>query len=135
MRQVHLALIYLFLSLLMDVGSILLLAQNYETISGFDHPLFKTQSPRDFWGKRYKMAVTQPSSPVRDFCYVWCAARAVLRVLRYVCCAALRVLCCTAFSVMYALRCVCCTAPGYAMPLRAAAACADVPFLASPCQD
>ena len=48
---VQLVLIWLFLSLLMDVGALLLLVQNYETLQGFDNPVFNTLSPRDFWGK------------------------------------------------------------------------------------
>ena len=55
---VQLVLIWLFLSLLMDVGAILLLAQNYETLQGFDNPVFNTLSPRDFWGKKWNIQVT-----------------------------------------------------------------------------
>ena len=55
---VHLVIIYLFLSMLMDVGAILLLLQNFQPIEGFDNPIFQSTSARVFWGKRWNLQVT-----------------------------------------------------------------------------
>ena len=52
---VQLMLIYLFLSLLMDVGALLLIAQNYEVLVPFRNPLFASRSSADFWGNRWNV--------------------------------------------------------------------------------
>lgn len=56
--MIQLTLIYLFLSVLMDIGALLLIAQNYEVLSPFENPLFSTRSARDFWGKKWNIQVT-----------------------------------------------------------------------------
>lgn len=56
---VHLMLIWLFLSLLMDIGSILLLVQDFHPIDPFDNPMFTTGSPRGFWGRKWNLQVNQ----------------------------------------------------------------------------
>jgi len=55
---VQLMLIFLFLSLLMDVGAMLLLVQNFSVLTPFEKPMFATRSPRDFWGKKWNIQVT-----------------------------------------------------------------------------
>jgi len=50
--------IYLFLSLLYDVGACLLLAQGFQPLATFDNPIFTCRSPRDFWGKKWNIQVT-----------------------------------------------------------------------------
>ena len=64
---VQLMLIYLFLSVLMDVGALLLIAQNFEVLSPFENPLFSTRSPGDFWGKRWNIQVT---TTLKRCCFV-----------------------------------------------------------------
>ena len=54
---VHTAILWLFLSLSMDVGSLMLLAQGYVSLEPFDNPIFKSRSARDFWGKRWNLQV------------------------------------------------------------------------------
>ena len=56
--MIHLFQIYLFLSLLLDVGSLLLELQNYSPLTAFANPMFDTRSPRDFWGKKWNIQVT-----------------------------------------------------------------------------
>uniref|UniRef100_A0A7S2HIZ1 Wax synthase domain-containing protein n=1 Tax=Haptolina brevifila TaxID=156173 RepID=A0A7S2HIZ1_9EUKA len=55
---VHLVIIWLYLTLLMDVGSSLLIAQDYEPLSAFDNPIFTSTSPRNFWGRKWNMQVS-----------------------------------------------------------------------------
>ena len=55
---IQLMIIYLFLSLLMDVGSILLLAQGFVPIDGFANPIFTATSARIFWGQKWNLQVT-----------------------------------------------------------------------------
>jgi len=55
---IHLFMIYFFLSLLIDVGSLLLLVQGYQPLAAFDDPLFSTRNTRDFWGRRWNLQVT-----------------------------------------------------------------------------
>lgn len=55
---VHLGYIYLFLTILLDIGSLLLEVQGFAPIGHFDDPFRKTKSPRDFWGKRWNLQVT-----------------------------------------------------------------------------
>jgi len=55
---VQLMIIYLFLSLLMDVGALLLLVQGFVPIDAFANPIFTSTSPRIFWGKRWNLQVT-----------------------------------------------------------------------------
>ena len=52
---VHLFLIYLFLSFLFDIGSVLLLVQDYQPIDAFENPMLTTGSPRGFWGKKWNL--------------------------------------------------------------------------------
>mmetsp|Transcript_8957 Transcript_8957/g.29577 ORF Transcript_8957/g.29577 Transcript_8957/m.29577 type:complete len:411 (+) Transcript_8957:100-1332(+) len=56
-------LIYLFLSLLLTLGSILVLAQGHDPIDGFDNPVFKSCSPREFWGRRWNLQANILISP------------------------------------------------------------------------
>ena len=55
---IQLMILYLFLSLLMDVGSLLLLTQGFVPIQGFANPIFRSTSARIFWGKRWNLQVT-----------------------------------------------------------------------------
>mmetsp|Transcript_8954 Transcript_8954/g.29564 ORF Transcript_8954/g.29564 Transcript_8954/m.29564 type:complete len:367 (+) Transcript_8954:100-1200(+) len=59
-------LIYLFLSLLLTLGSILVLAQGHDPIDGFDNPVFKSCSPREFWGRRWNLQV---NAMLKRSCY------------------------------------------------------------------
>jgi len=55
---VHVMMLWLFLSLLCDIGSILLIAQGFTPIEAFDNPIGASRSPREFWGKRWNFQVT-----------------------------------------------------------------------------
>jgi hypothetical protein len=55
---IQLMMVYLFLSLLMDVGAMLLVVQNFEVLQPFNNPMFATRSPRDFWGRRWNLQVS-----------------------------------------------------------------------------
>ena len=55
---VHLFMIYLFLSMAMDIGSLLLEVQGFSPLAPFENPIFDTRSPRDFWGKKWNVQVT-----------------------------------------------------------------------------
>jgi len=55
---VQLMMIYLFLSLLLDIGCLLLEAQGFTPLTAFANPIFDTRSPRDFWGKKWNLQVT-----------------------------------------------------------------------------
>jgi len=52
---VHLMMIYLFLSMLMDIGCLLLEVQGFSPLVAFANPIFDTRSPRDFWGKKMEL--------------------------------------------------------------------------------
>lgn len=54
---VHLVLIWLYLTWLMDMGSVLVLAQGFEPLRAFDNPLFTSVAPRDFWGNKWNLQV------------------------------------------------------------------------------
>lgn len=85
---VQLMLIYLFLSLLMDVGALLLLAQNYEVLVPFDNPIFASRSSADFWGKRWNIQGVHPArqrSPARTHLNSSCACPHALNASHFFC--------------------------------------------------
>lgn len=55
---VQLAIIWLFLTMLIDVGSLPLLAQGYTPMKCFDNPIFTSTSVRLFWGKKWNQLVS-----------------------------------------------------------------------------
>ena len=55
---VQLILIWLFLSLLFDIGCVLLDLQGLKPLAPFANPVFDSRSPRDFWGRKWNLQVT-----------------------------------------------------------------------------
>ena len=62
-RLLQLVLIWLFLSLCMDIAALLLLVQNFQPIEGFANPVFSSTSARIFWGKKWNLQVRPHVSP------------------------------------------------------------------------
>jgi len=50
--------IWLFLSSMVDVGSLMLMAQSFMPIRAFHNPIFTSTSARIFWGRRWNIQVT-----------------------------------------------------------------------------
>jgi len=80
---VHLMMIYLFLSMLMDIGCLLLEVQGFSPLVAFANPIFDTRSPRDFWGKKWNLQVTTTLKrcvfiPLRKFVGVPASIAAIL---------------------------------------------------------
>lgn len=55
---IQLMLIWLFLSMTVDVGCLMLEAQGFAPIAVFDNPVFTSTSARIFWGKKWNLQVT-----------------------------------------------------------------------------
>lgn len=55
---VQLTILWLFLSLLYDIGCILLDLQGLKPLAAFENPVYDSRSQRDFWGRKWNLQVT-----------------------------------------------------------------------------